>query len=62
MYLYKGVDTHDGQIWLRLGVIDQVEVNEFFELQVIRLHAERWSQQHCLFNFLNTHLTAMSML
>lgn len=39
LYLYKGVNSHDSHVWLTLGIVHQVEVDQFFQFQVIRLHA-----------------------
>lgn len=38
-YLHKGVDGHDGHVWLTLGVVHQVKIDQLFQLQVVRLHA-----------------------
>ena len=40
-YLDKGVDTHDGKIRLRFGIIDQVQVHQLLQLQVIRLQQQK---------------------
>lgn len=37
--LNKAVDSHDGHIWLTLGIVHQVQVHKLLELQVISLHA-----------------------
>lgn len=39
MYLYEGVDCHDSHIWLTLGIVHQVEVNQLLQFQVVCLHA-----------------------
>lgn len=38
-YLYKGVHGHDGHVWLTLGVVHQVKIDQLFQFQVVRLHA-----------------------
>ena len=38
MYLDKCVDGHDGHIWLRLGIIHQVQIHKFLQFQVVCLH------------------------
>lgn len=38
-YLYKGVYSHDGHVWLALGVVHQVQIDQLFQFQVVRLHA-----------------------
>lgn len=37
-YLNKGVHSHDGHVWLTLSVVHQVEVDQLFQFQVVRLH------------------------
>ena len=37
--LDKGVDCHDGHVWLRLGVVHQVQVHQLLQFLVVRLHA-----------------------
>lgn len=39
MYLDKRVNSHDGHVRLALGIVHQVEVDQLFQLQVVRLHA-----------------------
>ena len=36
--LDKRVDREDRQLWLRLGVVDQVQVDQLLQLRVVRLH------------------------
>ena len=38
-YLDKRVDSHDGHVWLALGVVHEVEIYQLLQLQVIGLHA-----------------------
>ena len=38
-HLDKGVDRHDREVGLGLGVVDEVEVHQLFELHVLGLHA-----------------------
>ena len=41
--LDKGVDCHDRQVGLALGVVDEVEVHKLFQLDVGRLErTRRW--------------------
>lgn len=46
LYLYKGVNSHDSHVWLTLGIVHQVEVDQLFQLQVVSLHAVHniWEQ------------------
>ena len=37
--LDEGVNCHDGHVWLALGVVHQVEVDQLFQLEVVSLHA-----------------------
>ena len=37
-YLGESVHGKDGQVWLRLGVVHEIEVDELLQLQVVRLH------------------------
>ena len=38
-HLGKGVDGKDGQVGLGLGVVHEVKVDQFLQLQVVGLHA-----------------------
>ena len=38
-HLDKGVHSHDGQVRLRLCVVDEVQVHQLLQLQVLCLHA-----------------------
>jgi len=38
-HLGEGVDSEYGEVGLRLGVVHEVEVDQFLELQVVSLHA-----------------------
>lgn len=46
MYLDKGVNSHDGHVWLTLGIVHQIEVDQLFQFQIVRLHAVHniWKQ------------------
>lgn len=46
MYLHKCVNSHDSHVWLAFGIVHQVEVNQLFQFQVVRLHAVHniWKQ------------------
>ena len=50
-HLDKGVHTHDGEVRLGLSIVDEVQVNQLFELQVVRLHAvdDVWKQHRDVF-------------
>lgn len=37
-YLDKSVNSHDGHIWLRLGIVHQIQVNQLLQLKIVRLH------------------------
>ena len=37
--LRECVDSQDGQVWLRLGVVHQVEIDKLLQLEVVCLHA-----------------------
>lgn len=39
LYLYKGINSHDGHVGLTLGIVHQVEVHQLFQFQVVCLHA-----------------------
>ena len=49
--LLERVDRHNHQIWLRLGVVDNVEVNELFQLNRLSLHAldHVWEERRDIF-------------
>jgi len=36
-YPDKCVDSHDCHIWLTLGIVHQIQVHQFFQLQVVSL-------------------------
>ena len=36
--LDKSIDSNDGHVWLRFGIIHQIQVDKFFQFQIIRLH------------------------
>lgn len=38
-HLGECVDSQDGQVWLRLGVVHEIQVDQLLELQVVGLHA-----------------------
>lgn len=40
--LDKCVHSHYGQIWLGLCIVDEIEVDQLFKLQIISLHKHRW--------------------
>ena len=37
-YLHKAVDSHDGHVWLTLGIVHQVEIHQLLQFQIVRLH------------------------
>ena len=37
-YLHKGIDTHNCQVWLGFGIVNQIEVNQFLQLKIVGLH------------------------
>ena len=37
--LHEGVDAHNGQVGLRLGIVYQIQIHQLLELQVVGLHA-----------------------
>lgn len=39
LHLDKRVNGHDSHVWLALGIVHQVEVDQLFQFQVVRLHA-----------------------
>ena len=39
VHLDKRVYCHDSQVRLRLGIIDEIEINQLLELHVVSLHA-----------------------
>lgn len=46
-HLGKGVHSEDGQVRLRLGVVHQIQVDQFLQLQAVRLHTvdHVWEQR-----------------
>lgn len=37
--LNKSVDRHNGHIRLRFGIVHQIQIDQFLQFQVVRLHA-----------------------
>ena len=37
-YLNERIDSHDGHVGLTFSIVHQIEINEFLQLQVVRLH------------------------
>ena len=45
--LDKGVDSHEGEVGLCLGIAHEVQVHELLQLQVVRLHAVHNIREQC---------------
>ena len=37
--LGEGVDSQDGEVGLRLGVVHEIEIHQLLQLQIVSLHA-----------------------
>lgn len=37
--LNECIDSHDSQIWLTLGIVHEIKIDELLQLNVIGLHA-----------------------
>lgn len=46
-YVLESVDCQNSSIGLSLGVVHDVEVDEFFELQIVRLDAVQHLSKQC---------------
>lgn len=45
-HIHKCIDGHDSEVWLTLGVVHQVQIDEFLQFKVICLHTVHhiWEQ------------------